>query len=169
MNKSFTSKRGNYRIGSRGGMAEGTPTLWQRARDILILLLIAAVIALAVLGAQAMAYRTNAHELLVKRIQTECGDALTLTASLSRTAGANSSATLGRIRSHVYAMDTLNELNVGLEGGNHFFVDESAFTALYSVLDDYVNKLITGMVTGDLQTALTEQLNALMAQLNELR
>lgn len=169
MNKSFTSKRGNYRIGSRGGMAEGTPTLWQRARDVLILLLIAAVIVLAVLGAQAMAYRANAHELLVKRIQTECGDALTLTASLSRTAGANSSATLGRIRSHVYAMDTLNQLNVGLEGGNHFFVDESAFTALYSVLDDYANKLITGMVTGDLQTALTEQLNALMTLLGELR
>lgn len=169
MNKSFTSRRGNYRMGSRGGMAEGSPTLWQRARDVLILLLVAAVVALAVLGGQAMAYRASAHDLFVKRIQTECGDALTLTASLSRTAGANSAATLGRIRSHVYTMDTLNQLNVGLEGGDRFFVDEAEFSALYGLLDEYSNKLITGMVTGDLQTALTEQLTALLAQLNELR
>ncbi len=168
MNKSFTSKRGNYRIGSRGGMAEGSPTLWQRARDVLILLLVAAVVALAILGGRAMAYRASAHDLFVKRIQTECGDALTLTASLSRTAGANSAATLGRVRSHVYTMDTLNQLNVGLEGGDRFFVDEAVFSDLYGVLDDYSNKLITGMVTGDLQTALTEQLTALQARLSEL-
>ena len=61
----------------------------------------------------------------------------------------------------MYAMDTINQLNVGLRGAGGYLVDNDVFTQLYSVLDVYSDKLITGMQTGDLQTELTTALNNL--------
>lgn len=157
-----------HRYTSRaGGLNPQGNRLKERLRTGLILLLVAAVVLLAVFGGRAMAYRSEAHTTFVSRMQTECGNAITLTSSLSRTAGANSSATLGRIRSHIYAMDTINQINVGLEGGG-YLVGNDQFTALYALLDEYVTTLTTGMATGDLQTSLTNSLNELYALVNAL-
>lgn len=150
-----------------GGLQANKGKLWDYIHTGVTILLAVAVIALAIFGGRAMAYQQDSHTTFVHRMQTECGNALTLTSSLSRTAGANSSATLGRIRSHLYAMDTINQLNSGLESGR-YLVDNDVFTTLYSMLDDYANKLITGMVTGDIQTSLTEALKDLSDVVNAL-
>lgn len=157
-----------HRYTSRaGGLNPQGNRLKERLRTGLILLLVAAVVLLAVFGGRAMAYRSEAHTTFVSRMQTECGNAISLTSSLSRTAGANSSATLGRIRSHIYAMDTINQINVGLDGDG-YLVSNDQFTALYELLDEYVTTLTTGMATGDLQTSLTNSLNELYALVDAL-
>ena len=137
-----------------------------RFKNVLLLLLLIAVVALAIMGGRAMAYRNEAKNLFISKIQLECGNALTLTKSLSRTAGASSSATLGRIRSHVYAMETSNSLSVGLEGSEGWLISEDWFTTLYGVLEEYSQKLITGMTTGDQQTTLLGALQTLYDQLD---
>ncbi len=141
----------------------------ERIRTVLILFLAAAVIVLGVAGGQAMSYRAEARETFVGMIQAECDDALTLTNSLSRTAGASSSGILGRIRSHVHAMDTLNQINVSLEGGDSYMVPPVVFTELYNLIDNYTDKLRTGMITGDLQTELLTKLSELSAAVNAIR
>lgn len=145
-----------------------TPRWFTRFKNALLLVLLLAVIALSVFGGQAMMYRNEAKTLFVSKIQLECGNALTLTNSLSRTAGATSAQTLGRIRSHVYAMETINDLSVGLEGASGWMIQEDWFTTLYAVLDEYSNKLITGMTTGDQQTTLLGALQTLYDQLETL-
>ena len=123
------------------------------------MVLLAAVILLAVFGGRAISFEAETRSTFIQRMQTECNDAVSLTTALSRTAGASSSATLGKIRSHVYAMDAINQLNVGL-GGN-YLISNDIFTSLYAIIDDYSNRLITGMVTGDSQTALANALTTL--------
>lgn len=158
-----------HRYTSRaGGLNPQGNRLKERLRTGLILLLVAAVVLLTVFGGRAMSFRSEAHATFVSRMQTECGNAISLTSSLSRTAGANSSATLGRIRSHIYAMDTINQINVGLEGGDGYLVNNDLFTALYALLDEYVTTLTTGMATGELQTSLTNSLNELYALVDAL-
>ena len=147
----------------------GAGVMRERIRSVLILVLLAGVIVLGVLGGQAMAYRAEARETFIGTIQAECDDALTLTNSLSRTAGASSSGILGRIRSHVHAMDTLNQINVGLEGGDSYMVSPTVFTELYTLIDNYTDKLRTGMITGDLQTELLTKLTELSATVNAIR
>lgn len=142
-------------------------TLRERIRTGIILLLAVAVIVLGIVGGQAIAFRNEFRSVLVHRMQTECADALELTDDLSRTAGANSAATLGRIRSHVYAMETINQLNVGLRAGD-YLVPPETFAALYTTLNGYSDKLITGMQTGDQQTTLTAQLEALLVVVQAL-
>jgi len=159
-----------HRYTSRGNnsMNTGGSRMRDRIRTAITLVLLAAVIVLAIFGGQAMSFKAETRTTFVRRMQTECNDALGLTSSLSRTAGANSAATLGRIRSHVYAMETINQLNVGLDSASGYLVGNDIFTTLYAVLDDYSNKLVTGMVTGDQQTALTNTLNDLLIQVSAL-
>lgn len=158
-----------HRYTSRtGGINPGNNRMRERMRTGLILVLLIAVVVLAIFGGRAIAYRSEAHSLFVRRMQTECASALSLTASLSRTAGTNSSATLGSIRSRIYAMDVINQFNVGLEGAGKYLVNNDLFTELYAVLDEYSNQLLTGMSTGDLQTSLTTELNNLLTLVNEL-
>ena len=157
-------QRSTSRSGS--SMQTGGNTLMNRIRTAVTLVLLIAVIVLAIFGGRAMSYQAEAHTTYVRRIQTECNDALSLTTALSRTAGASSSATLGKIRSYVYAMDTINQLSMGLDG--KYLVSTDVFTNLYSIIDDYYNRLITGMVTSDQQTELTNALTVLVDTLSHL-
>ena len=157
-----------YTSRSEGMQSTGAPRMKERIKNIVLMVLVVACILLAIFGGRAMSFQADAHTTFIRRMQTECNDALTLTSSLSRTAGANSAETIGRIRSRVYAMDTINQLNVGLRGAGGYLVTTDAFTALYDVLDEYSNKLITGMQTGDLQTQLTTSLTNLANLVNQL-
>ena len=150
-----------------GGMRSERNVMKERIRTGVILVLLAAVIVLSVFGGRAMSYQAEAHTTFVHRMQTECNSALNLSSSLSRTAGSSSSAILGRIRSHVYAMDAINQLNAGTEG--KYLVNNDLFTSLYAMLDDYSDKLITGMVTGEVQTNLTAALTGLQEQTSQLK
>ncbi|MBE5803944.1 MAG: hypothetical protein E7316_05470 [Clostridiales bacterium] len=157
-----------YTSRSEGLQTTGAPRLQERIRNILLLVLVVACILLAIFGGRAMGFQAETESTFIRRMQTECNDALSLTGALSRTAGANSAATIGRIRSHLYAMDTINQLNVGLQGAGGYLISTDVFTSLYSLLDDYSDKLITGMQTGDLQTELTTSLTALADLVNQL-
>lgn len=157
-----------YTSRGSGGMPANGNRMKDRIRTAVMLVLLLAVIVLGIFGGRAMSFKADTHVTFVRRMQTECNDALSLTSSLSRTAGANSAATLGRIRSHVYAMDTINQLNVGLDSASGYLVNNDVFTNLYALLDDYSDKIITGMVTGDQQTALTTTLTNLLATVSAL-
>ena len=152
MYQHYMSRKGN-------SVQSGGNTMFNRVRNALILLLLVAVVLLAIFGGRAISFETETRSTFVRRMQTECNNAVSLVTALSRTAGASSSATLSKIRSHVYAMDTINQLNVGL--GGDYIVSNDTFTSLYAIIDDYFNRLITGVVTGDSQTSLANALTTL--------
>lgn len=143
------------------------PRLRERIRNILLMVLLAACIALAIFGGKAMSFQAETNTTFIHRLQTECNNAVILTGTLSRTAGANSAATLGRIRSHIYAMDTINQLHVGLNGA--YLLDNETFSNMYTLLDGYSDKLTTGTQTGELQSSLTAALTELSNTVNGLK
>ena len=96
--------------------------------SIVTLLLLVAVIGLGIFGGNAMKYQSSAHDLFVRKLQVECSTALQLCNTLSRTAGSGSSGTLGKIRQHIYGMQTINDLNVGLSGSSGWLVQETYFS-----------------------------------------
>ncbi len=140
----------------------------RRFHSVVTLLLLVAVIGLGIFGGNAMKYQSSAHNLFVRKLQVECSTALQLCNTLSRTAGSSSSSTLGKIRQHIYSMQTINDLNVGLSGSSGWLVQETYFSNLYSMLDEYETKLITGMTTGDYQTKLLQTLTNLYTQVQAL-
>lgn len=89
----------------RGGDGSSSQ-LRRRVQSIFTMLLLVAVIALAIFGGNAMRYQSSAHELFVQKIQTECGNALQLCNTLSRTAGRVPPARW-EDTAHIYSMQTI--------------------------------------------------------------
>jgi len=137
-------------------------------RNVLILVLLAAVIALSVIAYPAVQSRSAAHSLYIQRMQNEIATAVRLTTSLSRNAGASSAAILAQIRSNIYAIITTNEISMALEGSSGRLVAEEQLTSLQSAIDNYLTFLTTGMDTGEYQTNLQNALETLQVQINAL-
>lgn len=161
MYRRYTSREG-------GAPYTGTPRLQERIRNILLIILTVSCVLLAIFGGRAMNLQAESQTTLIHRMQTESNEALTMTSSLSRTAGASSAATLGRIRSRVYAVDMINQLQASLTGTGGYLVSTEVFTEIYSLLDDYSDKLTTGTQTGDVQSTLTTALTTLVNMTIEL-
>jgi len=151
--------------------APSMPVSQQRrnlVKNILILALLIAVAVLAVIAYPAVQSRTATRNLYIQRMQNEIATAVRLTTSLSRNAGASSAAILAQIRSNIYAIITINEMSIALEGANGRLVPEEQLTSLQSSIDNYLTFLTTGMDTGEYQTNLQNTLEALQVQINLL-
>ncbi len=144
----------------------GAPGMKERAKTLLIIILLAAIVAGLIVGVPAVKFKSEAKDLYLARIQLECSNALDLSSSLSRTAGTSSTTTLSRIRSCVYAMETINSLSVGMDGTSGYIISEDWFTNLYNIIDSYASQLMTGMNTSEQQTSLYNALQTLSQQLS---
>ena len=139
-----------------------------RIKNIIILVLTAAVIAMAAVALPAVRSRSEARVMFIQRMQNEISTATRLSTSLSRNAGASSAAILAQIRSNIYAISAANELLVGMEGAAGRLISEEQLTSLQSAIDNYLAFLTTGMDTGEYQTNLQNSLDALQVQISAL-
>jgi hypothetical protein len=129
-----------------------------RIKNFLLLALAAAVVVLLVLSIPLVRERENARSLYIQQIQREIKDASNDTSTLSRTAGADSSAILSRVRSNIHTIRAVNSLSAAQGMGQ--LVDDERLQSIQNTVDRYLSYLTTGMDTGEyttsLQTALAE-------------
>ena len=93
----------------------------------------------------------------------EANQALSQYNSLSRTGGSSTSSVLAKIRQHVYALKSLEEMNDTLNGIASRRVDATVFSQIFSILDTFEVKLQTGQSSTEQQAQLLEFLNYLVA------
>ncbi len=138
-----------------------------RLKDLLILLLVGMLIAALVIGIPALRQNSETRALYIQRIQTECDEAIRLTSTLSRNAGADSASILARIRSNLYAIRVISGLHASKFSGE--LVSEDRILTLQNTVDRYLTYLTTGMDTGEYQTTLQTSMEELQEELNLLR
>lgn len=158
----WSDKYSGTQIGYSGGKTP-VPT----GAVALIAALIVALVALGLWSAPALLYRGQSEGVFVRRMLTECDDALVLANGLSRNGAADSSATLGRVRADIHAINTINELHNNVAGS--YYVDTAVFTNLFSIIDSFYNNLKLGNVTMQNQTDLINGLNDLRVLLEKLQ
>jgi len=157
----YSSRRSRVSVGDPG-RSRGR---WQGAVALLLLIVLIVTVVMAL---PAMRYQREAHAFFAERMLNECNDAKTRTSSLSRTGG-TSQASLALIRSKVYAMQLLNQADASLAGTSPM-IPESTFTGLMTTVENYISRTTLGAAdTGDLQTELSTELDALEAQLSALQ
>ena len=138
-----------------------------RLKDLLILVLVGMVIAALVIGIPALRQNNETRSLYIQKIQAECDEAIRLTATLSRNAGADSASILARIRSSLYAIRMISSLNASKFGGE--LVSEDRILTLQNTVDRYLTYLTTGMDTGEYQTTLQTAMEELQEELSTLK
>ncbi len=139
----------------------------QRFQTVLILVLAAALVVALVWLLPSASDRREAHGFIVSRMLEECETAVSVTSRLSRTASTSSYDSLARIWSCVYAIDVLNQAEQAATG--QYLIPTEDFTGIYSTLDTYNSQLIKGKQTGDQQTQLTAELDALHLRIENLQ
>ena len=137
-----------------------------RIKNILIFLLLAAVAALLVISLPLIKGRENTRIYYIQQIQKECREAQSDTSTLSRTAGADSAATLSRVRSNIHTMRAINNLS-GADGSGRLLEDARLQTML-NMVDKYLTYLTTGMDAGEYTTNLQVSLAELQEIVNNL-
>ena len=134
-----------------------------RIKNILILLLVAALVGVTWVAVPAVRSRGAARTLYIQRMQNEIATAVRLATALSRNA-----AILAQIRSNIYAIGIINEISIGQEGTNGRLLPEERLTSIQSSIDNYLAFLTTGMDTGEYQTNLQNSLNELQVEISAL-
>ena len=137
-----------------------------RIKDIVILLLAAAVIAMAVFMIPTIKGQNEEREIYIHRFQMEAEEASRQTNSLSRTAGADSASILAKIRSNIYAVKKLNEHYSSQHGVP--LLAEADLQEMVNMVDRYLAALTTGITTGTYQTDLQATIDQLVEVLGTL-
>jgi len=140
-----------------------------RMKNVVIVVLAAALIVLFAFSYRTLFNPGETRSLYIQRMQTEMSDAIYQTTTLSRSAGADSSAILARIRSNLHAIRMINELSIGQSGPSGALLREETLDELIGDVDKYLNYLTTGMDTGEYQTNLQNGMNTLQATIGALQ
>jgi hypothetical protein len=141
----------------------------QQASKVLSIVLVIAVVILAILGGNAMRFEGKEQALYRERMRSEAGSAITQVNNLSRTGGSTTTNLLGKLRQHVYAMQTLQQIHVGLRGNGQQILDASVFDSIYTVIDTFDQKLQTGQQTKEPQTQLLTLLTDLKTKIDGIK
>ena len=154
-------------IQTNGNAASVSQLKRSRLKDLLILALTGLLIASLVIGIPALQKNDTTRSVYIQRIQAECDEAVRLTSTLSRNAGADSASILARIRSCLYSIRVISGLNMAQGDGE--LVSEDQVLTLQNMVDRYLNYLTTGMNTGEYQTTLQTGMEELQAEVSALK
>lgn len=143
-----------YRYSQQMRGNTGTQRMRQQMSKVLSIVLVIAVVILAILGGNAMRFEGKEQALYRDRMRSEAGQAITQVNNLSRTGGSNTANLLGKLRQHIYAMQTLQQIHVGLRGNSQQILETSVFDTIYTEIDTFDARLQTGQQTKEPQTKL---------------
>jgi len=156
-----------YANGRKGNVRAVEHSRADRVKMIIIILLAVALLGVGIAGGQAIAFRSEAKDLMRIRALTECGSAVNQVNTLSRSGGSDTAGALGKIRANVNAIDVLSNLCQTLYGRP--LVPQSVFTELYGIIDSYSAKLKNGTATIDELTRLGDGLTNLQQLLQKAK
>jgi len=139
-----------------------------RIRDIIIVILLAGLVVLLLRAMPAFRYQDEQRSVYIRKMVSECNEAIENDVkALSRYNSGDSSQTLARIRSHLSAIQALN--NVYMTQSKQFLVPEEQMTALVRMVDNYLYDISKGgQNTSVQQTDLSLAMEQLQAELDKL-
>ena len=95
------------------------------------------------------------------KLRSEMQHAMSNTNSLSRLGATSTSGVLGKIRQYVHGIEVLNDLNVSMYGEVGRLYAQPEFDNIYSIIEVYDAKLVSGQKVNDSLTSLTEAIEQL--------
>ena len=137
---------------------------------LLSLIIFILVIALAGVGFAYWRSRdvsVTVGEALMMRATSEASSAQTAVYRLTQSSGSNTMTLLATIRSHIYALQCLNQLAANIYGPDIVLADAQMLAGCITTLDECQTRLQTGGVLTDLTAQLRDQVEALVATFSE--
>ena len=137
-------------------------------RIVLLLTLLIVILGAALAGVtysyiQQKTVVSAIPDALTSRAISEANDAQTAVYRLTQSSGTNTASQLSVVRSHVYALQALNELTQSIYGADNYLTPQELIETALSTLDTCEAKLSGGRVLTTQFTELRDQIDAIAA------
>ena len=138
-----------------------------------LLYVIIFILAVALAGVSFAYYRNTemtkaTSEALINRALSESAAAQNAVYRLTQSSGTNMTLLLATVRSHVYAMESLNQLPANIYGPTTTLVDADLLAACSATLDECDERIQAGSVVTEQTSRLRDNIDALVASLSHL-
>ncbi len=138
-----------------------------RVLSLIIFILVIALAGVSFAYFQSRAVSNTVGEALMMRATSEASEARSVVYRLTQTSGSNTESLLAMIRSHIYALQCLNQLAANIYGPDIVLADAQMLAGCITTLDECQTRLQTGGVLTDLTAQLRDQVEALVATFSE--
>lgn len=156
-----------YTRGLGGDVNPAAHAAAERVRNILLILLVAAVVVLGIVGGRAISFRNKCEPTYIAQMQMECDEAIGNLNSL-RQGGIKAVANIGKIRGNIQAIEVINEV-CNTVSGDGYLVEPKVFANLYDIIDAYNSDMAEGgMLASANENELRNSLNDLQVILEQL-
>ena len=141
----------------------------RRLLYIIIFILLIALAGVSVAYVRSTRITEATGDALIARAISESAAAQNAVYRLTQSSGTNTTVLLATVRSHVYAMQSLNTLTSNIYGPGTVLTDADLLAACTATLDSCDARIQAGSVLTDLTTQLRDQVDAIVASFSELQ
>lgn len=139
-----------------------------------LLYIVIFVLVVALLGVSLAYYRSTkvndaTGEALIARAMSEAAAAQNAVYRLTQSSGTNTTVLLATVRSHIYALQSLNTLTANIYGPGTVLTDAELLAACTATLDECDTRIQAGSVVTEQTSRLRDNIDTLVASFNLLQ
>ena len=128
---------------------------------IFILIIALAGVTFSYLRTQGVSEATA--DALKARVISEATEAQSAVYRLTQSSGTNTMSLLSTVRSHIYALQSINAIAGNIYGAGTILVDSELLASCISVIQQCETRIQAGSVLTDLHTQLRDQIDQIVA------
>ncbi|MBR3796870.1 MAG: hypothetical protein IKK34_12715 [Clostridia bacterium] len=137
-------------------------------QKIRLLAVIIFILTLALIGVTVSYLRTRGiseatSEALMSRVLSEASGAQSAVYRLTQSSGTNTMTLLSTVRSHIYAIQSINNIAANIYGAGTSLADGELLSACIQTITDIESRMQAGSVLTTLQTQLRDQVDQVVA------
>ena len=139
-----------------------------------LLYVIIFVLVIALAGVSLAYYRSTkvsdaTSDALIARAMSEAAAAQNAVYRLTQSSGTNTTVLLAAVRSHIYALQSLNTLTANIYGPGTVLADANLLAACTATLDECDTRIQAGSVVTEQTSSLRDNIDALVASFELLQ
>lgn len=139
-----------------------------------LLYVIIFVLFVALVGVSVAYYRSTkvseaTSDALIARAMSEAASAQNAVYRLTQSSGTNTTVLLAAVRSHVYALQSLNTLTANIYGPGTVLADANLLAACTATLDECDTRIQAGSVVTEQTSSLRDNIDKLVASFDLLQ
>lgn len=127
---------------------------------IFILIIALAGVSVSYMRTQGVGEATS--EALKARVVSEATEAQSAVYRLTQSSGTNTMTLLSTVRSHIYALQSINAIAANIYGAGTTLVDSGLLSSCISIIQQCETRMQAGSVLTDLYTDLRDQIDQIV-------
>ena len=129
---------------------------------VIIFILIVALVGVTVSYLRTQGVGEATAEALRSRVISEATDAQSAVYRLTQSSGTNTMTLLSTVRSHIYALQSINTLAGNIYGAGTVLVDSDMLASCISIITQCETRMQAGSVLTDLHTQLRDEIDMIV-------